>query len=41
VDQLTRSDPEFPQPVAELRAGRIWQRADIKEWARLTGRLES
>lgn len=41
VDQLTRADPEFPQPVAELHAGRIWQRADIVKWARSTGRMDS
>jgi prophage regulatory protein len=28
----------FPEPVAVLAAGRIWERADIEAWARRTGR---
>jgi len=40
VDQLVRTHPDFPRPVAELAAGRIWLRADILKWARDTGRLE-
>jgi hypothetical protein len=39
ADQLSRGDA-FPAPVAELRSGRIWQRADVEAWARSTGRLE-
>jgi predicted DNA-binding transcriptional regulator AlpA len=39
VDQMARSDPEFPAPVAELTAGRIWRLQDIERWARSTGRV--
>lgn len=38
VDRLSREDPRFPVPVAELKSGRVWQRADIVKWARATGR---
>jgi predicted DNA-binding transcriptional regulator AlpA len=40
VYQLLESDDSFPQPVAVISAGRIWRRADVEAWARLTGRLE-
>ena len=40
IDQLARRDPDFPAPVAELAAGRIWSRADIVTWARNAGRLD-
>jgi prophage regulatory protein len=40
IDQLARRDPNFPSPVAELAAGRIWSRADIVTWARNAGRLD-
>jgi len=39
VDQLVRTHLDFPRPVAQLAAGRIWLRADILKWARDTGRL--
>ena len=29
----------FPEPVAKLSAGLIWEAADIERWARETGRL--
>ena len=38
VDQLTRTEG-FPEPVAELAIGRVWERADVEAWARETGRL--
>lgn len=38
IDQLARADG-FPEPVATLKAGRIWERADVEAWARRTGRL--
>lgn len=38
VHQLTREDPDFPEPVAEISAGTIWLRADIEAWARSSGR---
>ncbi|TWP47804.1 hypothetical protein FKR81_31175 [Lentzea tibetensis] len=41
VSQLAER-PDFPQPVAELRAGRIWLRSDIddfhRRWQRKTRR---
>jgi len=40
IDQLARRDPDFPAPVAELAAGRIWSRAEIVAWARQAGRLD-
>ena len=40
VDQIVRSDPSFPAPVAELRAGRVWKGDEIERWARRSGRLE-
>lgn len=39
VDQLARDHDDFPEPVAELAAGRIWERADVEAWAKATGRL--
>lgn len=38
VDVLSHSDPDFPEPMAVLGRGRVWQRDDIVEWARATGR---
>ena len=38
VDQISRADTAFPDPVAELHAGRIWRRDDIVRWANLSGR---
>jgi prophage regulatory protein len=38
VDRLTREDPTFPEPVAELAAGRVWKRADVVKWAKAAGR---
>jgi len=38
VDKLSRTDDDFPPPVAELHAGRIWLRADVIAWMRATGR---
>jgi prophage regulatory protein len=28
--------PDFPAPVATLSVGRIWRRADVKDWAKRT-----
>ena len=36
--QLTRAEG-FPAPVAELSAGRIWNRDEVEEWGREAGRL--
>lgn len=38
VSQLVRT-PAFPEPAARLAAGLIWDRADVEQWARETGRL--
>ena len=32
VHELMRSDVTFPEPAAELSAGRIWERADVDGW---------
>ena len=40
VDQLVRAYEDFPKPVAELVAGRIWMKADIENWARRYDRLK-
>ena len=37
VDQLSRSDPDFPAATLVGR-NRVWQREEIIEWARATGR---
>ena len=39
VSQIVRT-PAFPDPVARLAAGLIWDRTDVEEWARETGRLQ-
>jgi predicted DNA-binding transcriptional regulator AlpA len=38
VHQLLRHHADFPAPVAELKAGKIWLKRDIVEWARRSGR---
>ena len=38
VDQLSHSDPDFPEEVVTLGRGRLWEKAAIEEWARATGR---
>ncbi|HTX01803.1 MAG TPA: cell division protein SepF [Acidimicrobiales bacterium] len=32
INELVRSDPDFPVPLAELAAGRIWARDDLERW---------
>ena len=39
VGQLAQSE-SFPEPVARLAAGPIWESADIERWAREAGRIE-
>jgi hypothetical protein len=39
VSQLATT-PAFPEPIARLAAGPIWERADVEAWARETGRLK-
>lgn len=33
VDELARTDDAFPEPAARLKAGRVWNRADVERWA--------
>ena len=40
VSHIAKTDPNFPEPVAVLAGGRVWERADIEKWARATGRLK-
>ncbi|MEJ7831740.1 MAG: AlpA family phage regulatory protein [Nocardioides sp.] len=37
VGQLAKT-ANFPEPVARLAAGPVWESADIQKWARQTGR---
>ena len=39
VNMWRRRHPDFPQPVATLRHGRIWAWPDVEAWARKTDRL--
>ncbi len=34
IHQLAREHPDFLWPAAELKAGKIWLRRDLEEWAR-------
>lgn len=36
--QLIDAYPDFPAPVANLSAGRIWARPDVESWALKHGR---
>lgn len=38
VDKITHTHHDFPRPVGQLAAGRIWRRKEIIEWATRTGR---
>lgn len=40
VHALLNTHDDFPRPVAELSAGKIWTRADVERWAIATGRLD-
>jgi len=40
VHDLKRRHPDFPKPVAELSAGKVWAWSDVAAWARKTGRLK-
>jgi len=40
VNAIVQTHSEFPKPVAELSAGRIWLRKDIVAWARRAGRAQ-
>lgn len=32
VNEIVRTDPDFPPPEAELAAGRIWERGKVDAW---------
>jgi predicted DNA-binding transcriptional regulator AlpA len=34
LHQMVQTTPDFPQALAALAAGRIWQRAPVEEWIR-------
>jgi prophage regulatory protein len=34
VDAIAKRHDDFPKPIAELMAGRIWVRQQIEEWQR-------
>jgi predicted DNA-binding transcriptional regulator AlpA len=38
VVQLMATDPLFPKPIAELSMGKVWDFADIEQYAADTGR---
>jgi predicted DNA-binding transcriptional regulator AlpA len=38
VHMIVRTHLDFPRPVGQLAAGRIWRRREIAEWARSAGR---
>lgn len=38
VAQLMDEQQDFPEPVAHLSAGMIWDRADVEDWAVRHGR---
>ena len=40
VHDLRRRHPDFPTPVAELKAGLVWAWPDVEAWARATGRIK-
>lgn len=40
VDQIVKEDDSFPEPEAELAAGRIWMALEVIEWARSVGRVD-
>lgn len=37
ADQLAR-ERDFPKPVADLKAGRVWRQADVEKWMVRRGR---
>lgn len=38
VTQLAKTK-RFPEPLADLAAGPVWDLADVEAWARETGRM--
>jgi predicted DNA-binding transcriptional regulator AlpA len=33
VNRIVQTHTDFPSPIAELTAGRIWRQSAIEEWA--------
>lgn len=40
VHDWRRRHADFPQPVARLRMGLVWEWPNVERWARSTGRLK-
>ena len=40
VDRLSKEDPDFPEPEAELTGGRVWSTEAVEAWARAKGRIK-
>ena len=38
VHVIAATHDDFPDPVADLSAGKIWLRSDILQWAKASGR---
>ena len=38
VARIVNEDPTFPDPLATLATGRVWERSAIVAWARSVGR---
>jgi hypothetical protein len=41
VNVIVKTHPDFPEPEAELSAGRIWLRSAVVAWAEAEGRAIS
>jgi hypothetical protein len=41
VNKIVHTHTEFPCPIGKLAAGRVWNRKDVIEWAKRTGRRVS
>lgn len=39
IHNWRRRYDDFPEPVASLRIGLVWNWPDVERWARATGRL--
>ena len=33
VHAIVRTHAEFPEPIGEIKAGKVWLRSDIEEWS--------
>ncbi|MCP4303576.1 MAG: helix-turn-helix domain-containing protein [bacterium] len=38
VNRIVQTHDDFPEPLAELSAGRIWRAEEIEKWMQRTGR---